>query len=64
MRAAGAADRDGGVHQGAGPPARCAVGRGGGGGRPVKVLLQKVEELTLHVIELQKQIDELKNQQR
>ena len=26
-----------------------------------KVLLQKVEELTLHVIELQKQIDELKN---
>ena len=25
-----------------------------------KVLLQKVEELTLHVIELQKQIDELK----
>ena len=29
-----------------------------------KVLLQKVEELTLHVIELQKQIDELKNQQR
>ncbi|MBR3723946.1 MAG: hypothetical protein IKN11_00960, partial [Bacteroidales bacterium] len=28
-----------------------------------KVLLQKVEELTLHVIELQKQIDELKTQQ-
>ena len=26
-----------------------------------KVLLQKVEELTLHVIELQKQIDELKS---
>jgi hypothetical protein len=25
-----------------------------------KVLLQKVEELTLHMIELQKQIDELK----
>ena len=25
-----------------------------------KVLMQKVEELTLHVIELQKQIDELK----
>ena len=29
-----------------------------------KVLLQKVEELTLHVIELQKQIDELKTKER
>ncbi|MBR3413672.1 MAG: hypothetical protein IKG81_13410, partial [Bacteroidales bacterium] len=27
-----------------------------------KVLMQKVEELTLHVIELQKQIDELKKE--
>ena len=27
-----------------------------------KALIQKVEELTLHVIELQKQIDELKSQ--
>ncbi len=27
-------------------------------------LLQKVEELTLYVIDLQKQIDELKNQQK
>ena len=27
-----------------------------------KVLMQKVEELTLHVIELQKQIDELKRE--
>ena len=26
-----------------------------------KILMQKVEELTLHLIELQKQIDELKN---
>lgn len=29
-----------------------------------RMLMQKVEELTLHLIELQKQIDELKNQQK
>ena len=29
-----------------------------------KILMQKVEELTLHLIDLQKQIDELKNQQQ
>ena len=29
-----------------------------------RLLMQKVEELTLHIIELQKQVDELKNQQK
>ena len=29
-----------------------------------KILMQKVEELTLHIIELQKQIDELKTEKQ